>query len=185
LKKQDFDYNLSIYVVGNEQLNHFKQLFKILELLGMQVDCYHLSYGMIELPEGKMKSRAGRVVDADDIVAEMISLAEQEVPLEAVVERQDEVVAEAPGLGDREEVVLHGRPVLRVGCRGRLPLRREQERGAVRLRSVMRTNTPLLSIHGWALRLATWRTLSRSATGFRRISGQRPRSSIRAATFRA
>ena len=78
-KKQDFDFNLSIFVVGNEQITHFQQLFKILELLGLQAQQFHLAYGMIELPEGKMKSREGRVVEADDIVTENISLAEKEI----------------------------------------------------------------------------------------------------------
>ncbi len=62
-----------IYTVGNEQEYHFKVLFKILKKLGWtQSDaCYHLSYGMVELPEGKMKSREGTVVDADDLMESM------------------------------------------------------------------------------------------------------------------
>lgn len=62
-----------IYTVGNEQEHHFKVLFAILKKLGYAwaENCYHLSYGMVELPEGKMKSREGTVVDADDIVGEM------------------------------------------------------------------------------------------------------------------
>jgi arginyl-tRNA synthetase len=67
-----------IYTVGNEQDYHFKALFKILEKLGYDwaKELYHLSYGMVELPEGKMKSREGTVVDADDLIQEMISTAE-------------------------------------------------------------------------------------------------------------
>lgn len=70
--------NQLIYTVGNEQDYHFKVLFKILEKLGYDwaKECYHLSYGMVELPEGKMKSREGTVVDADDLLAEMFSTAE-------------------------------------------------------------------------------------------------------------
>jgi arginyl-tRNA synthetase len=66
-----------IYTVGNEQDYHFKVLFKILEKLGYQwaKECFHLSYGMVELPEGKMKSREGTVVDADDLIHEMIQTA--------------------------------------------------------------------------------------------------------------
>lgn len=62
-----------IYTVGNEQEHHFKVLFAILKKLGYAwaQNCYHLSYGMVELPEGKMKSREGTVVDADDIIGEM------------------------------------------------------------------------------------------------------------------
>lgn len=68
-----------IYTVGNEQDYHFKVLFKILEKLGYDwaKECYHLSYGMVELPEGKMKSREGTVVDADDLMDEMVSTAQQ------------------------------------------------------------------------------------------------------------
>jgi len=79
LKKKDFDYDDSIYVVGNEQDLYFKQLFAVLEMLGFQEKKYHLSYGMIYLPEGKMKSREGKIVDADDLVEEMQSLAYHEV----------------------------------------------------------------------------------------------------------
>lgn len=79
LKKQEFNYDKSIYVVGNEQDNYFKQLFAVLDMIGFKEDKHHLSYGMISLPEGKMKSREGTVVDADDIVQEMQYLAYKEV----------------------------------------------------------------------------------------------------------
>jgi arginyl-tRNA synthetase len=67
-----------VYTVGNEQEYHFKVLFLILEKLGYEwaKDCHHLSYGMVELPEGKMKSREGTVVDADDLMNEMVSTAQ-------------------------------------------------------------------------------------------------------------
>ncbi|MEQ6119927.1 arginine--tRNA ligase [Reichenbachiella sp. MALMAid0571] len=67
-----------IYTVGNEQDYHFKVLFLILEKLGYDwaKGCYHLSYGMVDLPSGKMKSREGTVVDADDLMDEMIQTAE-------------------------------------------------------------------------------------------------------------
>lgn len=69
--------NQLIYTVGNEQDYHFKVLFLILKKLGYKwaEECYHLSYGMVELPEGKMKSREGTVVDADDLIDEMIKTA--------------------------------------------------------------------------------------------------------------
>ena len=68
-----------IYTVGNEQDYHFKVLFKILEKLGYDwaKECYHLSYGMVDLPDGKMKSREGNVVDADDLVNHMIKTAKK------------------------------------------------------------------------------------------------------------
>ena len=68
-----------IYTVGNEQDYHFKVLFKILKKLDYKWadECYHLSYGMVDLPDGKMKSREGKVVDADDLVNHMIETAKQ------------------------------------------------------------------------------------------------------------
>lgn len=73
LKYNDFHMDKSIYVVGNEQDYHFKVLFTILEKLGKQGadGLFHLSYGMVDLPSGKMKSREGTVVDADDLMSEM------------------------------------------------------------------------------------------------------------------
>ncbi|MGV9172367.1 MAG: arginine--tRNA ligase [Promethearchaeia archaeon] len=79
LKKKDFDYDKSIFIVGNEQRLYFQQLFAVLDILGYTEDKYHLSYGMINLPEGKMKSREGKVVDADDLVKEMKIIAYEEV----------------------------------------------------------------------------------------------------------
>jgi len=77
LKYDDFKMDESIYVVGNEQDYHFKVLFLILEKLGKPwaKGLFHLSYGMVDLPSGKMKSREGTVVDADDLMAEMINTA--------------------------------------------------------------------------------------------------------------
>lgn len=71
--------NQLIYTVGNEQEYHFKVLFLILQKLGYTwaKECYHLSYGMVELPDGKMKSREGTVVDADELLDEMFATAEQ------------------------------------------------------------------------------------------------------------
>ena len=70
-----------IYTVGSEQDYHFKVLFKILEKLNYDwaKECYHLSYGMIELPDGKMKSREGKVVDADDLISHMIKTSEKRI----------------------------------------------------------------------------------------------------------
>jgi arginyl-tRNA synthetase len=78
-KKEDFDYDKSIYVVGNEQDLYFKQLFAVLDMIGFKEDKFHLSYGMVYLPEGKMKSREGTIVDADNIIEEMQILAYKEV----------------------------------------------------------------------------------------------------------
>jgi arginyl-tRNA synthetase len=69
-----------VYTVGNEQEYHFKVLFLILSKLGYEwaKRCYHLSYGMVDLPSGKMKSREGTVVDADELIAEMVEEAEKQ-----------------------------------------------------------------------------------------------------------
>ena len=79
LRHNEFDADKLIYVVGNEQDYHFKVLKLILGKLGFEWadKVYHLSYGMVELPNGKMKSREGTVVDADDLIAEMEVTAEE------------------------------------------------------------------------------------------------------------
>jgi len=70
---EDFSFDKMIYVTGNEQNYHFQTLFKILEKLGCEwsTNCSHLSYGMVDLPSGKMKSREGTIVDADDLISKM------------------------------------------------------------------------------------------------------------------
>lgn len=77
LKYADYQYDKSVYVVGNEQDYHFDVLFRILKKLGRPYadGLYHLSYGMVDLPSGKMKSREGTVVDADDLMDEMAATA--------------------------------------------------------------------------------------------------------------
>ncbi len=67
---KEFTFDKHIYVVGNEQIYHFKVLKEILKKFGYEWydKLYHYSYGMVELPEGKMKSREGKVVDADDLI---------------------------------------------------------------------------------------------------------------------
>lgn len=80
LRHNDFDSDKLIYVVGNEQNYHFDVLKIVLKKLGFEWSdkLYHLSYGMVELPEGRMKSREGNVVDADDIIDEMIETAKRQ-----------------------------------------------------------------------------------------------------------
>lgn len=79
LKYQDYAVDRSIYVVGNEQDYHFQVLKLIMQKLGKPYadGIYHLSYGMVDLPNGKMKSREGTVVDADDLIAEMVETAKE------------------------------------------------------------------------------------------------------------
>jgi arginyl-tRNA synthetase len=81
LRHDDWPFDKLVYVVGNEQRYHFMVLFTLLLRLGFDwaKDLYHLSYGMVNLPSGKMKSREGTVVDADDLLDELHSIALQEI----------------------------------------------------------------------------------------------------------
>jgi arginyl-tRNA synthetase len=81
LKDKEFPYDLSLYVVGNEQEYHFAVLKALFKKLGYPIagKIVHLSYGMVELPEGRMKSREGTVVDADDLIRDTQELAKAEV----------------------------------------------------------------------------------------------------------
>ena len=103
LRYQDFPIDKMIYVVGNEQNYHFQVLSLLLDKLGFKwgKDLTHFSYGMVELPEGKMKSREGTVVDADDLIEQMIDSAREasadrfaDMPAEEAAE-----VARVVGLG--------------------------------------------------------------------------------------
>ncbi len=97
LRYQDFKFDQSVYVVGNEQDYHFQVLIKILKKLGRSYadGMYHLSYGMVDLPGGKMKSREGTVVDADHIVEEMINTAETHTTELGKIEALDREEAQA------------------------------------------------------------------------------------------
>jgi arginyl-tRNA synthetase len=77
IRYEDYHINQMVYVVGNEQIYHFQVLSVLLDKLGYDwgKDLYHFSYGMVELPQGKMKSREGTVVDADDLIDEMVNVA--------------------------------------------------------------------------------------------------------------
>lgn len=81
LRYDDFTFDEMIYVVGNEQEYHFKVLFEVFKKLEWSFGekCKHFSYGMVELPEGKMKSREGNVVDTDDVLDDMYKLSREEV----------------------------------------------------------------------------------------------------------
>ncbi len=89
-RRDDWDFNRMIYVVGSEQKYHFTVLFHILQKMGYSwaEHLYHLAYGMVNLPEGKMKSREGTVVDADDLLDELVGMAKREI---IEKEREDEV----------------------------------------------------------------------------------------------
>lgn len=99
LKYDEFQMDESIYVVGNEQDYHFKVLFLILKKLGKSwaEGMFHLSYGMVDLPSGKMKSREGTVVDADDLMNEMIETAKA----------RTEELGKTEGLSEEEKALLY------------------------------------------------------------------------------
>lgn len=96
-KFEDDGLDRSIYVVGNEQDLQFKQLFKLLELMGYPwaAKLHHLSYGYVTLPEGRMKSREGTVVDADDLLSELESEAAVEIKQRHPTITDDELVRRA------------------------------------------------------------------------------------------
>jgi arginyl-tRNA synthetase len=109
-----------IYTVGNEQEYHFKVLFLILEKLGYAWArrCYHLSYGMVDLPSGKMKSREGTVVDADDLMQEMVLEAEKQTrelgKLEGISDQEARKLFQMIGLGALKFFLLKVDPKKRM-----------------------------------------------------------------------
>lgn len=117
---KDFDLNELVYTVGNEQDYHFKVLFLILHKLGYKwaSNCYHLSYGMVDLPSGKMKSREGTVVDADDLMIEMTNTAKdisQELgKLEGYSEEEKSKLYKTIGLGALKYYILKVDPKKRI-----------------------------------------------------------------------
>jgi arginyl-tRNA synthetase len=109
-----------VYTVGNEQDYHFQVLFLILKKLGYAWadDCYHLSYGMVDLPDGKMKSREGKVVDADDLMDEVVQKAKESTQerghLDGMAEADREVLYEMIGLGGLKYFLLKVDPQKRM-----------------------------------------------------------------------
>ncbi|MCA6380161.1 MAG: arginine--tRNA ligase [Cytophagales bacterium] len=109
-----------VYTVGNEQEYHFKVLFLILKKLGYAwaEKCYHLSYGMVDLPTGKMKSREGTVVDADDLMQEMVDEAEKQTrelgKIDEMGEEEIKNLSEMVGLGALKFFLLKVDPKKRM-----------------------------------------------------------------------
>ncbi|RQE03330.1 arginine--tRNA ligase [Prevotella intermedia] len=113
MRFKDYPIDKMIYVVGNEQNYHFQVLSILLDRLGFKwgKDLVHFSYGMVELPNGKMKSREGTVVDADDLIASMIqnarALSEDKVnKLEGITEAEKNEIARIVGLGALKYFIL-------------------------------------------------------------------------------
>jgi arginyl-tRNA synthetase len=120
LKYNDFKVDKSIYVVGNEQDYHLNVLFLILKKLGRPYadGLYHLSYGMVDLPSGKMKSREGTVVDADELVEEMIETAKEHTielgKIEGFTESEAKELYRVLGLGALKYFLLRVDPKKRM-----------------------------------------------------------------------
>lgn len=120
LKYEDFKASQSVYVVGNEQDYHFEVLFHILKKLNKPFSQgnFHLSYGMVDLPSGKMKSREGTVVDADDLMAEMIQTAKDRTlelgKIEGFTEEESNELFHNLGLGALKYFLLKVEPKKRM-----------------------------------------------------------------------
>ena len=112
LRYQDYPIDKMIYVVGNEQNYHFQVLALLLDKLGFKwgKDLVHFSYGMVELPEGKMKSREGTVVDADDLMDEMVNTAKETSmqlgKLDGCTKEETEKISTIIGLGALKYFIL-------------------------------------------------------------------------------
>ncbi len=120
LKHHDFPMDKSVYVVGNEQDYHFKVLFAVLKKLGREYagGLHHLSYGMVDLPSGRMKSREGTVVDADDLMEEMVEKSKEMVRELGKVDEFDEQefndLCEMIGVGALKYFLLKVEPAKRM-----------------------------------------------------------------------
>jgi arginyl-tRNA synthetase len=119
-RHEDFNFSHMIYTVGNEQDYHFKVLFLILEKLGYSwaKSCYHLSYGMVDLPSGKMKSREGTAVDADDLMEDMFQnakiIAEELGKIDVSKNNESKELNETVGMGALKYFMLKVDPKKRM-----------------------------------------------------------------------
>ena len=119
-RHEDFNFSHMTYTVGNEQDYHFKVLFLILEKLGFTwaKSCYHLSYGMVDLPSGKMKSREGTAVDADDLMEDMFqnakSIAEELGKIDKSQNKETNELHETVGIGALKYFMLKVDPKKRM-----------------------------------------------------------------------
>lgn len=117
IRQKKYLFDKMVYVVGNEQNYHFKVLAHVLESLGFSAfkSLHHLSYGMVELPEGKMKSREGKVVDADELMDEMIDTAREMSKelgkLEGLNESEKDDIFRIIGLGALKYFMLKVDPI--------------------------------------------------------------------------
>lgn len=117
-RSEKINFDKMIYIVGNEQEYHFQVLFKILKKYGFgwASECFHLSYGMVDLPSGKMKSREGTVVDADQLLDELKNIAKEKMRTnnDEMDETEIEELAEAIGHGAISFFILKVHPNKRI-----------------------------------------------------------------------
>jgi len=119
-RHEDFCFSHMAYTVANEQDYHFKVLFLILDKLGYvwAKNCYHLSYGMVDLPSGRMKSREGTVIDADDFMQEMVdtakNIAKELGKLEGMTDEEANALYEVVGMGALKYFLLKVDPRKRM-----------------------------------------------------------------------
>tara|TARA_Y100000034_G_C6899715_1_gene415656 strand:+ start:1190 stop:2863 length:1674 start_codon:yes stop_codon:yes gene_type:complete len=152
LRYKDYKMDEMIYVVANEQEYHFKALFEILKKLkySFTKNLYHLAYGYISLPEGKMKSREGRVVDADNLADEMKDLAEKEIKKrnKNLSKKQTEKISEQIGMGAIKFFMLKYDPMKNFTYSSRKSIKFEGETGpylqytGVRINSILNKSKP-------------------------------------------
>jgi arginyl-tRNA synthetase len=154
LRYRDFGSEKMVYVVGDEQEYHFKVLFEIMKRLGKPYarGMYHLSYGMVDLPSGKMKSREGNVVDADDLIAEVISearnSAEERGDLNDAEESEKNEIFRLVGLAALKFFILKVNPKKRMVFNPEESVDLQGQTGPyvqnayVRIRSILRKTDP-------------------------------------------
>lgn len=113
-KFENYKIDKAVWVVASEQNLYFQQLFRIFELLGYKwaKDCYHLSYGLVNLPSGRMKSREGTVIDADDLINDVTELAKKEIKKreEMISEKEMQIRANAVALAAIKYYLLKTEP---------------------------------------------------------------------------
>ena len=188
LRYQDYPIDRMIYVVGNEQNYHFQVLSLLLDRLGFKwgKDLVHFSYGMVELPEGKMKSREGTVVDADDLMEEMVATARQVSAelgkLDGCTPEEIDEIAETVGMGALKYFLLKVDPRKNMTFNPKESIDFNGNTGPfiqytyARIRSVLRKAAEVKHGHRRLSRSEALRTRDHPDTAPRRLPRHRGRS---------
>ncbi len=142
LKYEDFKFNKSIIISASEQNYHFKVLFKLIETLKFPFagSCFHLSYGMVLLPEGRMKSREGTVIDADDLIDELSEMAKKEIILRQKATKNVGAIAEKIALASLKCYLLKFTAHIDIVFNPKESISFEGETGPYLLYSLVRAN---------------------------------------------